>query len=449
MPSLNTSQDIGTFLASANKEEAREVLGVTAGDNHVPQTVANRTARLAFADGIPGVTQIIQSDLIGIIWTLIASDATQDSSWIGQPYTTQSDGTLVLDLTVSDSSGTIPPVGALGRVGNNLTIGDGSTSGGRALAFSSDLTALSNSINTFPLTVLGTSTNAAEVYALSSIPTNWKLNQTTLKALFIGSDVTSIGTDAFRGCSGMIGNLKIPNNVTSLGTGAFRDCSGFTGTLTLPNTITSIGNDTFRGCWGLSGALTIPNSVTSIGSSAFSGCYNFTGVLTIPNSVTSIGSIAFNGCYNFTGALTIPNSVTSIGSYAFAYMDGITSLTIPNSVTFIGGLAFAYCYNLSGTLTIPPGITFINGSVFEGCSGFTGTLVIPDNITRLNGGCFFDCSGFNRIEIRRMTAPTMGVNDENFTGMTGVSPAVIHVPVGATGYAASYDGFTVVYDLVL
>jgi len=31
--------------------------------------------------------------------------------------------------------------------------------------------------------------------------------------------------------------------------------------------------------------------------------------------------------------------------------------------------------------------------------------------------------------------------------MTAVSPAEIHVPVGATGYAASYDGLTVVYDL--
>jgi hypothetical protein len=31
--------------------------------------------------------------------------------------------------------------------------------------------------------------------------------------------------------------------------------------------------------------------------------------------------------------------------------------------------------------------------------------------------------------------------------MTSVSPAVIHVPLLATGYAASYDGLTVVYDL--
>lgn len=424
MPSLNTSQDIGAFLASANKEAAREVLGVTAGDNHAPQTVANRTARLAITDGIPGVTQIIQSDLIGIIWTLIAPNASQDSSWIGQPYTTQSDGTLVLDLTVSDSSGTIPPVGALGRVGNTLTVGDGSTSGGRGVAFSSDLTALSNSINTFPLTILGTSTNAAEVYALSSIPLNWKLNQTTLKALFIGSDVTSIGNDAFRGCSGMVGNLKIPNNVTSLGTGAFRDCSSFAGTLTLPNAITTIGNDTFRGCLGLTGTLTIPTSVTSIGSNAFNNC-SFNGSLTIPNTVTSIGTSAFNSCESFTGNLTIPNSVTSINSNAFQFCEGFTSLTLQDG---------------SSPMLITSG-------AFRYCAGFSGTLTIPSRVSSINAQAFQECTGFSRIEIRRANAPI--IQTLAFEAMTGVSPAEIHVPVGATGYAASYDGFTVVKDLIL
>jgi hypothetical protein len=31
--------------------------------------------------------------------------------------------------------------------------------------------------------------------------------------------------------------------------------------------------------------------------------------------------------------------------------------------------------------------------------------------------------------------------------MTEVSPAVIHVPIDASGYDASYNGLTVVYDL--
>lgn len=56
--------------------------------------------------------------------------------------------------------------------------------------------------------------------------------------------------------------------------------------------VTSIGSFAFRHCSGLT-SVTIPGSVTSIGSYAFQHCSGLTSI-TIPNSVTSIGNYAFD-----------------------------------------------------------------------------------------------------------------------------------------------------------
>ncbi|MBR3938887.1 MAG: leucine-rich repeat domain-containing protein, partial [Bacteroidales bacterium] len=161
---------------------------------------------------------------------------------------------------------------------------------------------------------------------------------------FVYADSTKTSLLAYIGTST---SVTIPNSVTSIGSSAFSGCSGLT-SVTIGNSVTSIGSNAFYGCSGLT-SVTIGNSVTSIGSSAFYECSGLTSV-TIPNSVTSIGYEAFylvkNIIYNGTatgspwGALSVNGYIEGDFVYAnntktslLAYIGTSTSVTIPNSVT--------------------------------------------------------------------------------------------------------------------
>ena len=244
---------------------------------------------------------------------------------------------------------------------------------------------------------------------------NYKDND-NFTSITIPNSVTSIGYNAFYGCSGLkkvivsdiaawcgmifgdnplsyakhlysdenteIKDLVIPNNVTSINNKAFQGCSGLT-SVTIPNSVTSIGDNAFSGCTGLN-SVTIGNSVTSIGDNAFSGCTGLNSV-TIGNSVTSIGTQAFQNCYALT-SVNIPNSVTSIGDNAFSGCTGLNSVTIPNSVTSIGKEAFSGCTGLN-SVTIPNSVTSIGSSAFYNCTGLT-SVTIPNSVTSIGDKAF-------------------------------------------------------------
>ena len=141
--------------------------------------------------------------------------------------------------------------------------------------------------------------------------------------------MTSIGKNAFKGCSGL-NSISVENGNTNYD--SRNNCNAI---------IETASNTLIAGCKNT----TIPNSVTSIGSYAFYGCSGLTSV-TIPNSVTSIGTEAFHGCSGLT-SITIPNSVTSIGYDAFSLIE--------NPFTIYG--------NTSGYRTFSPN-TFNNATLY-------------------------------------------------------------------------------------
>ena len=279
----------------------------------------------------------------------------------------------------------------------------------------------------------------SETYSVTSIGNNAFRGCTGLTSVTIPNSVTSIGSRAFAGCTGLT-SVTIPNSVTYIGGYAFEFCSGLT-SVTIGNSVTSIGEKAFAGCTGLT-SVTIGNSVTSIGNWAFYGCSGLTSV-TIPNSVTSIGNWAFSGCtgltspvYNthvfafmptsYSGAYTIPDGIESIAGAAFYECTGLTSVTIPNSVTSIGAIAFNGCYDLT-SVTIPNSVTSIGDFAFYGCYSLT-SVTIPNSVTSIGEWAFAFCNGLTSITCEAITPPAL--NQSNDGIFYEASNCPIYVPCG-------------------
>ena len=245
-----------------------------------------------------------------------------------------------------------------------------------------------------------TVTYSSRTYSVTSIGGNAFYGCSGLTSIIIGNGVKSIGQLAFYGCSGLT-SIEIPNSVTSIGEKAFYDCvnlktvNNFSGlsisksssnngyvayyadyVINAPNGSIEgdfvfaevYGKNTLKQYLGEGGALTLPADYKGedyvIGENAFSGNTSIISI-EIPNSVTSIGEKTFYDCSGLK-SIEIPSSVTSIGVDAFYRCSGLKSIEIPSSVTSIGEDAFYGCFGLT-SIIIGNGVTSIGLNAFYGC----------------------------------------------------------------------------------
>jgi hypothetical protein len=347
-------------------------------------------------------------------------------------------GANVFDVTIPDSVLSIG-IGAFENCSNlaSVVIGHGVTSiGQEAFAFCPKLMAA-----TIPESV----TNLDE-WAFRECPgiTNFTVSglnpaYSSLDGVLFDKAQTRLVTYP----QGEVGDYVIPPSVTTIGENAFDGCTGLTSVVIGPN-VTNI-DFAFHNCAALT------NITASESNAAFSSVEGVLfnkardtlvlfpqgkrGDYQVPNSVLTIRSFAFQGC---TGLLSVEigNSVTYFdGNGVFAGCTGLLSVKIGNSVTDLGNMAFLFvgCTNLTN-ITVDP----LN-SVYASADGVlidksretllkyppakAGAYSVPDGILSIESQALSDCTALTTLRIA--DSVTTIKSDSEFSGCTALTSVLI------------------------
>ena len=207
------------------------------------------------------------------------------------------------------------------------------------------------------------------------------------------SNVQTIGSSAFSGCSGLK-QLEITNTLQSIGSYAFGNCSGLETVLINAENL-SIETDVFNNC----------NKLKSVYAPSIKLWSTIQFSSASSNPVYKAGQLYING--SLLTNLIIPESIAKINPYAFYNCQSLESVAFDGVVTEIGDLAFGNCTNIT-TMSLPEGLVTIGKSAFINCNKMT-SWIIPSSVVSI-GNTAFAYNELANVTILATTPPTAGTN---------------------------------------
>ena len=226
--------------------------------------------------------------------------------------------------------------------------------------------------------------------AVTSIYEN-AFKNSAIASIIIPDTVTSIGKDAFYGCSALK-NVTFGEGVVTIGDGAFQNCSALK-TVDLPDSVTAIEAYAFYACSSLE-SVTFGEGLVIIGDRAFQYCTQLASV-EIPETVKRVGNNAFTRCN--AAIYTEYNNVRYVGSAENPYQilieainRNLSAYEIHEDTKIIAYSAFKSCTRLE-SISIPGGVRGIDAYAFSDCSSLA-SVSIPKSVVRIGSYAFANCS---------------------------------------------------------
>lgn len=291
------------------------------------------------------------------------------------------------------------------------------------------------------LTILGTGTMADWCVSTDGEifwnPTPWERYRSIIKCVVIGEGVTSIGDEAF--CYMDLSSVTIPDSITSIGYNAFYGCSNLE-TIYIPDSVISIGEDAFEGtAWECNQ----PDGVIYAGKVAYGYNGSCPAYLEFKDGTLGIASEAF---FNRTNLITviIPDSVIMIDYGAFYSCENLSSIRFEGDAPTFHSRCFA---TVKATVYYPLNNDSWTEAVMQNYGG-TITWVPYEDVEK------FDIDA-SRMNLENALEFQFGVDKEKIEDLTGVyaviekewaDGSVSQEVIPATQWSNAGKYWAIVYD---